>query len=372
MHFMFVARAIVGVSGGVERMITNIMNELVARGHQVSLLTWDTDAEGTSFYPMDERIVWRKLVMGNPNRKAGVSERFARMKAIRSIVRGLGPDVIVGFQDGPSIAMVAYTLGMRIPIVAAERNAPSRFHHTASGNRRFLTYAAFTLCTKIVVQLESYKNQYPSFLRSRIETISNPVMAQEIQAMPGEPHADGTYTLLSVGRLSYQKNYPVLIRAFALLAKRFPKWRLKIVGEGEDREKLETLIAETNLDTARVLLPGEDKNIMPHYQSANLFCLPSLWEGFPNALAEAQACGLPSVGFGQCAGVNELIVHGKNGLHAKEGWTPESLSEALAALMQEDQLRVDIGKQAHEDVQQYTSKEIYSLWEKVLSQAASR
>ena len=107
---------------------------------------------------------------------------------------------------------------------------------------------------------------------------------------------NGRYILLSVGRLSYQKNYGTLIESFAPLAAAFPNWDLTIVGDGEDRETLMSLVAARGL-TGRVLFPGASKSIEQFYARAHCFVLPSRWEGFPNALAEGMAHGLPCVGY---------------------------------------------------------------------------
>lgn len=372
MHFMFAARAIIGVSGGVERMITSIMNEMLDRGHKISLITWDNDPQEEPFYHLDDGISWTRLQIGDPSQKASRQQMIMRMHAIRSAVRRASPHAIIGFQDGPTMSMLAYTLGMRVPIVAAERNAPSRFTYTKSGNRRFATYAAFALCSGIIVQLESYKDSYPSFLRSKISAIPNPVLQQSIFASPAVPNADGIFTLLSVGRLSFQKNYTVLIAAFSKIAESFPKWRLKIIGEGEQRKALQSLVSESGLSPQRVQMPGAVKEIGAQYRNAHLFCLPSLWEGFPNALAEALAHGLPSIGFGECAGVNELIIDQENGCLVPGGWSADRLATSLSRLMQMRELRAEMGLHAIESVRKYEPNGIYARWERALVRATAR
>ena len=114
------------------------------------------------------------------------------------------------------------------------------------------------LARAIAVQLESYIGGYPRYLRNRIVAIPNSVNAPAGFAEPGEEKSP--YTLLSVGRLSYQKNYEALIRSFAGLEQEFPNWKLRIVGEGESRIALEKLVSQLGLEQ-RVQMEGHTADV---------------------------------------------------------------------------------------------------------------
>jgi GalNAc-alpha-(1->4)-GalNAc-alpha-(1->3)-diNAcBac-PP-undecaprenol alpha-1,4-N-acetyl-D-galactosaminyltransferase len=369
MRVMFVARAINRIAGGVERMVTMLMNALVDRHHSVDLLTWDL-ANAEAFYPIAAEITWHRLNMGNPQARASNLLRLRRARTIRSLIARRKPQVIVCFQDGPFIALRAFTLGLQIPIIACERNSPSRFDHISVARYREGIYQSFRLAACIVIQCESYKALYPNYLHRRIVCIPNPVSPATFYAKPDVHGASGRYRLLSVGRLSFQKNYNVLIQAFACLAQKFPNWDLAIVGEGEDRTRLEALIRACGLET-RVTLPGTTNSIGRWYCSSHLFCLPSRWEGFPNALAEALSHGLPAVGFKDCAGMQDLIAHGHCGLLADGNGEPESLAIALENLMSNGELRRSMGLEGIETVKRFDPQEIFLEWEEVLRKVAN-
>jgi GalNAc-alpha-(1->4)-GalNAc-alpha-(1->3)-diNAcBac-PP-undecaprenol alpha-1,4-N-acetyl-D-galactosaminyltransferase len=368
MRLMFSARMIDRMAGGVERMIITIMNGMVVRGHMVDLFTWDLDG-AEAFYPMAPNITWHRLDMGDPAVKASKKLMWGRARAIRSLVRQIHPQVIVCFQEGPFLALRAYTLGLGIPVVAAERNAPTRFDHTSAGRHRRLIFQGLRSAARIAVQCESYRALYPAFLRKRIACVPNPVLPAIWRARPDTPNSDGRFRLLSVGRLCFQKNYSLLVEAFAQLAPTFPDWDLVIVGDGEDRASLESLITKRGLER-RVTLPGVSTSIARWYASAQLFCLPSLWEGFPNALAEALAHGLPAVGFAGSAGVPDLIVHRSNGLLADGNGDGVSLTVALRTLMGDPALRASMGQMAVGSVRQFDPQIIFSRWEQVFSEIA--
>jgi len=152
------------------------------------------------------------------------------------------------------------------------------------------------------------------------------------------------------------------------LKDKFSDWNLLIAGEGEDRAALENQIKILNLQD-RAVLPGAVKDVQSLYGSAHLFCLPSRWEGFPNAMAEAMAHGLPAVGFAGCAGARDLIMHGENGFLAQGNDNESSLSEELARLMGDGELREEMGRKAIESMKSFSPDRIYDLWETALREA---
>lgn len=367
MKLLFVCRMFDGVAGGVERMAVTLMNAMCDRGHGVSLLTWDQSG-AECFYPLDSRIHWHCLDMGDPMVVAGWWLRLTRMARIRSLVAREQPDVVVAFQLGPFLTVRLAILGLGTPVVAAERNAPSRFDHTRAGKHRALLFQTFRLAARVTVQLESYRDGYPAYLRSRIVAIPNPVQPAARFADPLGRSGEHKI-LLTLGRLSYQKNQETLIRAYAPLADRFSDWSLRIVGDGEDRGKLEQLARELGIGS-RVVFAGAVCDVSAEYVAAQLFCLPSLWEGFPNALAEALSHGIPAIGFRACSGINELIRPGENGLLVDEDFSAEALSTALRRLMLDDDMRVRLGRQATGISQAYRLNPIITEWERLFGSIA--
>jgi glycosyltransferase involved in cell wall biosynthesis len=351
-------------------MIVTIMNEMVARGHEVALFTWDRDGV-ESFYPMRPEIRWYRLAQGDFKQRAGLWLRLQRAPRVRKMVRDFHPDVIAAFQGGAFRGMRFYTAGMGIPVVAAERTAPSLFEHAGTEQKRQIELFAFRFAKTIAVQFERYRRDYPAYLQDRIVETPNPVTPAEKFAEPGTA-IGGRYRLLSVGRLSFQKNFEVLIRAFSLLEQRFADWDLRIVGEGDERQALEAVIAEYPGLAGRVALPGAKADVASEYAAAHLFCLPSRWEGFPNALSEALAHGLPSVGFAECSGVPDLILEGQSGVLARGMNDPETLAAALAELMADHERRKAMGNQATASMAQYSPERCFDQWEKVLTDAARR
>ncbi len=153
--------------------------------------------------------------------------------------------------------------------------------------------------------------------RSHIDVIYNPVVTPELYEQAGEPlshpwFAEGADpVILGVGRLTAQKNFPLLIRAVARVRRQRPV-RLLILGEGEERAALEALVHDLGLDGC-VALPGFVDNPFAHMRQAHLFVLSSIWEGLPTVLIEALACGCPVVSTDCPSGPMEILDGGTYG-----------------------------------------------------------
>ena len=369
MKIMFACRAFDNMAGGVERMACAMMEEMRSRGHDVSLFTWDFES-ASAFYNINPSIKWFRLNLGNPQTKDSFYTRLNRALKIRKLLKTAAPDVILAFQQGIFFSLRIYSIGMGVPIIAAERNATSRFEHLKSGRYKKIIFQSFRLASAITIQIEDYRNQYPVYLHKKIVSIPNPVYPVKRIAEP-VGNDNEVKKLLSVGRLCYQKNYDVLIEAFSKIAGRFPDWILQIAGEGEDREKLQSMIKARNMQD-KIKLLGVVTEINKLYGNANLFCLSSRWEGFPNALAEAMAHGLPVVGFHGCSGVRDLIQHDLTGIQVEGNGNVESLAKGLAKLMSDKHLRSDMGKKACVEISAYNPDVIFDQWENLFKDVADK
>lgn len=370
MKILFSCRAFGNVAGGVERQAIYVMNDMIARGHDVHLLTWD-EAGAEAFYEMSPKINWIKMNMGNYKVRASVLLRLKRLLFIRRTVRKIKPDVAIGFQYGAFITPRMACLGMGFPMIQAERNSVSLMDHTSAGKRRNRIFQSMRMADKITVQCPSYVTDYPDYLRHKIVVIPNPVFPAKNFANPEGDGNSKERILLSVGRLNYQKNMDALVQAFAKISPQFPQWILKIAGDGEDRTRLEQMLRDLNVEN-QVKLLGAVKDVPSLYVSSHLLCLSSRWEGFPNVIAESSSHGLPCVGYRGCAGMPDLIEDGKTGALAKGNGNIDSLAQTLSKLMADDKLRKQMGKAAIESMKQYAPDKMLDLWEKLFVSLAKR
>lgn len=348
-------------------MVVALANGLADRGHQVSLLTWDRK-DATSFFELSPEITWCRIGIGDPEKAANLPTKLSRLPVIRRFVVGIRPDAIICFSGGPFQTLLAALLGSGPPIIASERNAPTVHQFVSPPWRKFIANQSYRFARAVTVQFERYRDSYPSYLRSRIVSVPNSVPAAVGRAQPNVSDSAGRFRLLSVGRLAPQKNYAVLLDAFASIATRLHNWELTVIGEGPERASLEARVASDPVLAGRVHFPGVTKDVNAAYRAAHLFCLPSLWEGFPNVLGEALAHGLPAVGFDGCAGVKDLIEDGVTGYLAPGNDDPVALASKLALAMKSPARLAEMGTEAVQSMQEYAPERVFDQWERLLEE----
>ncbi|WP_404196528.1 glycosyltransferase [Streptomyces tauricus] len=179
--------------------------------------------------------------------------------------------------------------------------------------------------------------------------------------MPEVPSARTEKAVVSIGRLHDQKGIDMLLDTWAEVAPRHPDWRLRIYGSGEDEEILKKQCTALGLDGS-VDWMGRTSDVPGALRGGSVFALSSRGEGFPLALMEAMAMGVPCAAFDCAPGVREIVRDGEDGLLAALGNTGE-LARRLDTLMSDKELRDGMGERARANIQRYTTTEIVNRWE---------
>lgn len=307
MNIAIFTRGLSNVMGGMERQLLSIASGYVNRGHDVTVISLDME-NGKPFFDADPRIRFIGLSIGDSTTKATVKQRYLRQKKVFKLLGEINADLAIAFMTGSYWFAVLPAKLRRIKIVLAERNGPSIYTRTSVRRWRFLIFATMTLANTITVQFESYKKSYPFFLHRRIVAIPNkiPVFSKMARASRAD------FTFLFAGRLSNQKQINQLALAFVIFHERQPNTKLEIFGEGEQHGTLTRIIQEHKAE-GYIYLNPPTKDISFALSKADAMIAPSLWEGFPNSVAEALASGIPVGGFDDCEGIRDLITDGKNG-----------------------------------------------------------
>lgn len=352
--------------GGAERMLCQLAGALAARGRTVHVVSWDAP-DAQTFYPLDPRVTWHKLGFNRGHR-----DKLRRTLALTILLRRHRIADLIGFvmAGDMTVFTAARLAGTRV--LAAERNAPSMFWRLYSPRRRRINFAMLRLAERILVQSPDFIDGYPRPLRARMAVIPNPVLPANVVADPATPGANGRYTLLGVGRLDRRQKRPhLLIEAFARVAADLPEWDLLWVGDGPEGAALQAWIDTAEL-SARIMLRDTTPEIATIYAAAHLFVIPSSWEGFPNALAEAMAAGIPAIGYDASEGVAGLV-------RQADGWiAPESpnpvagLAETMRIAMTDAEGRARRGAAARSAMDAFPPESIYDLWEQVLDDHKAR
>lgn len=307
---LFVLPSLAG--GGVERVVTVLMRHWDRSHWDIHLLLINAAGPLLDEVPAD---VTRHDFHHKRIRLAAVS--------VIKTIRRVRPDVVLSPMGYVNLFLLLLKpfFPNQTRLIIREANTPSatlgRQKGTAIFNflyRKFYPKADGVLCQSQSVADEISRSF--GVKRDKIRVVANPVDIRLIQSEVA--HASSPWGvsdkrhLIAAGRLVPQKGFDTLIRAFALLRRRIPDVDLTILGDGPDFSTLTDLAKR--LDVADdVHLKGFEKNPWAYFANADLFVLSSRWEGQPNAVLEALACGTPVVACEAAATLREIIQEGENG-----------------------------------------------------------
>lgn len=317
--------------GGVERMVLNLIEGFAARGIIVDLLAIRADSAHLGALPPGVRLV-----------DLGVRHSALAVWPLARYLRRSRPAALLAAKDRAIRAAVLARWLARSPVRIVGRLGTnlSAALEGRSGLARWLRVTPMRLLYPAVDRLVCVSAgvlddtlQLTGLPRQRLQVIRNPVVSPRLTELAAQPvdhpwfDTRGCPLILGAGRLTEQKDFPTLIRAFARLRAQRPA-RLVILGEGRQRSRLQALAAALGV-AADVALPGFTPNPYAWMARADLFVLSSAWEGSPNVLTEALALGTPSVATDCPSGPRELLDGGRFGPLVPVG-DADALAKAMA------------------------------------------
>ena len=301
--------------GGAQRVIVNLVQGITERGIPVDVVLATAEGVFLEHLPPAARVV-----------DLGVRRLLRSIPPLTRYLRRERPRVLVSSMSHANlIALWSARLARRsTPVVVTVHNTMSQSTPDEGGLagalsmrllRTFYPWAGSVVAVSRGAADDLARTSGLS--RERVEVVYNPVITPDLLALarkapnhpwfaPGQPPV-----VLAVGRLTRQKDFHTLIRAFAEVRRGRPA-RLIILGEGEDRPGLETLIRQLDL-ADEVALPGFRDDAMAFMAGSALFVLSSAWEGLPTVLIEALAAGTPVVSTDCPSGPREILQNGRLG-----------------------------------------------------------
>ncbi len=356
MKISFIVPWITQSRGGTENVGHLMANSMARRGHEVNVYTFD-DAHRPSVWPLDHDVKLRYLPEGN-NHKSNYQMAVALAEA--------SPDLIVGLHLNRMLlqyVVAAHKIG--VPIVLSEHidpHFPVRVGTFTDGERQ----AALVGATRIHLLTSKFKDTIPGYLRDRVDVIPNTVMTAR---KPSDPKGGVRKYLIAVAGLVPRKNIAQLIGEFSLIASKHKDWTLQILGDGPLKDELRKLSKVKGI-ARQVEFLGRSTDPYSKLEKAQLFVMPSLFEGFPMASLEAMTHGMPLVGYAACNGINEQIVDGVNGRLAASNLETGCLASCLDELMSDEDARVRMGAEAKQRFDAlYSNSIVFDAWEKVFNAA---
>jgi glycosyltransferase involved in cell wall biosynthesis len=369
-------------SGGAERVCALLANHWAQAGLCVQLMTFaDADSDAYQITPAVQRVIIGDLQQ-SPHLWAALLKNLRRLRRLRQQLRGAQLDVVLSFMNVSNslLALTRLTLGASIntACIGAERSYPPAEY--TSRPHRLARWALNGCLDAVVAQTADAAHWLSKHTRARaVGAIPNPVTlplpASRPTISPQDWLKPGVPLLLAVGRLVENKQFDQLLHAFAdaiqpqaaeNTSSATQAWQLAIVGDGPLHEALQALVDRLGLQD-RVCLPGRVGNVNDWMARADAFVMTSRYEGYPNALLEALASGVPSIACDVHCGPRELIQHQVNGLLVPPN-SPDALQQALQRMMTDTVMRQHMAKQAHLTLDSHHLTQIAARWEAVFAQ----
>lgn len=339
------------IRGGTERVVSILSKEL-SENYKVFVVIYHDPIE----YEIKGELINLETPTGSFWRK--IKNTFNRVVKLKRLIRKISPDFIISFM-GNLQPILTFE-----PVIVSIHNNPDFFPLY----RKFLLKTIYKLpnVKKIItVSTGIEKKLNNNYRLKNTKTIYNPINLSYIIKKSGTAKPLEFDYILAIGRLNRQKGFDILIKSFAKSDLK-NKIKLVILGEGKERNNLEELITELELNN-RVLLFGKVDNPFIYMKYAKFFVLSSRYEGFVMVLLEALACDTPVVAANCETGTSEIIEDGKNGLLVPVE-DEEALKLAMEKLFYDKELYKKIKANTRESVERFDVKNIVQEWLKLFEE----
>lgn len=357
--------------GGSQRVLHTLAQGLGGRGHRVHVIGIRTAPEPfqynavptyrhTTLYQKTPPPAWRASSLGerlNPARNIAARRNRAEREAARTKLTRLFSEVEDGFVVFGSPWAADWALSLEWKHLEGIGQYHESFLQAGTSENKALILRHYPQLAKA---LFLSAGDAEGFEQLRLPNAG--VMPNPIGFFPDTVAETVGHRVGAVGRLEAIKRLDRLISAFAMAtAEQHTDWELHLIGDGPEEELLRNHAADLGV-ADRVVFRGRVEDMPSIYREMSIIALSSEKEGRPMALAEAGACGVPSIAFDLSAGVRDLVRDGETGLLVRAG-DVDALSGALAQLMADPELRSGYGKAARELVRPFSMDNVLDRWE---------
>lgn len=357
MKLLYITNGING-PGGLERVLSIKASYLAEHfGYEVTIVTLN-ETHPNSFYTFSPKVELRSItVSGNP-----LAYLNAYVREIRKIVKEIKPDVISVCDDGLKAYFIPKIVSKNIPLVYERHvSKETEMREHFSFLKKTMIQAQWRLMEhlansyqKYIVLTDGNRNEWKSL--KNIEVIANP-----LSFYPEEQSSLINKQVICVGKQSYQKGQDLLLDAWREINKKHPDWNLAMYGKFEPSLKLEDKAKDLNIQKS-VFFYQPEKDIEAKFLESSIYVMSSRFEGFGMVLIEAMACGVPCVSFNCNYGPSDVIQNGEDGYIVENGNVKE-LASKIIKLIEDENLRKQMGTIAKENVKRYLPEVIVKQWD---------
>lgn len=359
-HIAFVITSL--RAGGAERVISILATNFVNMGFAVTLITFDHEA--VDFYEIPAGINRIKLNLESISSSVliGLIHRIRRIYYLRKTIIKSKVSIVISFTTVINILSLISCFGTKIPVIVSERTNPKSKKLNKTDN--LLRKLLYRFSSTLVIQTNGVAEFYHSMIDSKkIAVVPNPIE----ETIPLPEVVNRQKVIGAMGRLVRSKGFDTLLQAFAICVKVFPEWKLRILGQGPEKENLIELAHQLRI-VDKVEFLGLISNPGDQLLKMSIFVLSSRFEGFPNALAEAMSCGLPVIATDCDYGPREMFVDESEGYLVSVD-DVDALAKKMILLMSDSELRSNMGNNAKIGVQRFSVHEVMRQWGTIIQNA---
>lgn len=346
-------------AGGAEKVVAWLSDCLCKDGYCVTVYSLQNVE---CAFELNDRVVYKhgKKTIRNSNHTLRFIERLCAFPSafheIKKETKKNNYSLIISFTTSADIITgLVSRFGKKIRYICSERNDPNRINMIM----RALLLCVYRKSSFFVCQSEIVQKYYNAYMDNTV-TIPNAINLKEIPPVKKE----NKKRIVSVGRLDPQKNYKLLINAFSALLNYDESYHLDIYGDGTQREELKRLIQNKQVGK-NITLKGVYHNILEEINGSHIFVMTSDYEGFPNALMEAMALGIPIITTNFSPGTAEELIDGTNGIIIPCG-DCNALICAMRTISSDDMLREKMRKASLEKIKEYDIASVYPRWKRII------
>lgn len=342
--------------GGAQKVTAMLANGFSDRGYQVRIVT---ASPSERIYKIRQDIEYMPI---DARQKTSFLRTFYRIKEIRKNIADYKPDFILSLSAVPNMLTIIARGRKNIDLVVSERTDPSR--HPAGWLAAACRNYLYRFPKAVIFQTETAKAYFGKNIQRKGAVIPNAVPPDMLMAIEGRRRKK----IVGMGALSDQKDWMTGVRAFEMIEREHPEYRLIIYGDGPERIRIENYINRHKRLRNKVFLPGFADNVHDRIRDAEIFISSSAYDGISNSILEAMAMGLPCVCTDAPAGGARLLIDdGKNGFLVPVG-DYKKMHDRILKLIEDKALAKQISRRAMEVRKIYEFSHVLDKWEKVLVQ----
>ena len=338
--------------GGAERVASVWAGQLAEKGYDVSIFIYSHKDDE---YPISPKV--KLYSCANTANEYVAKSLFARYKEIRQIIKSIKPDYIIPFLFSIQSWMFITSVGLRIKRVETLRINPWASYDNLPTIKRLFQRICYNTSYRIILQASDQKPWFSKHNQNKCVLIPNPI-SDIYKDSFREEISTQVVNFIAAGRIDPQKNYPMMIDAFANAVKQYPNIRLQIFGKGDTdytqmlQNKINSLEMQNN-----IFLMGRSATIHEDYKKNDVFLMSSDYEGLPNALMEAMASRLICISTDCKTGPRDLIKEGVNGYMVPVGDSNALADTIIKVINMSHEERVVMADAARNKIMTYCSEE---------------